>query len=212
MQEATRLKSNSFVKTQSLDLKTSVSNLAGESKPEINSENQILSLELSSTVQFEAGPEYESMVSRMLDPSQSEQNNRETFLRRSMKQADLGQNNDQNQILRENPSEEYYLENGEMQMNPESEYGNVNCMDIREYLRPYARDSDHLSQMLIEQKMGRFDIMDKISEEQSVDLDNSFMTNGMNKSMVFGRETKLLHSDSWWLGPKNGREIGGNNC
>ena len=202
-----RTKENSFVKSQFLNLKGGEQSGQLELKAEIKSEEKLIGLEFPSTMQFEAGPEYEIMVSRMLDPCPFELLGKENFMKRSLKQSNLSNSDLQTKILNEdyNQRESYQMSSGS-EINPENEDGPFNYLDIREYLKFYARDADHLCQLLIEQKMGKLDIMDKISEEQSKDLDNSFVTHGINNSMVFGKDAKLMHSDSLWMGTQNGRK------
>jgi hypothetical protein len=161
-------------------------------------------MELPSTLPFEAGPEYESMVSSILDPGKVNSSS-DQFAKKNLIPSDLVHTQLQQNMIGEEISKEYY-DMGDI--NPENEYGQFNSNDIREYLRSYARDPDHLCQLLIEQKMGRLDIMDKISEEQSMDMDNSFITHAVNKSLIF-KDPKLMHSDSWWLGT---RQVGSNRA
>jgi hypothetical protein len=167
--------------------------------PDLKSEDQLIGLEIPSSVPFEVDPEYASMVSKILEPNQSTHISH-SFPQKSLKPSDLIHSQLQQNEMTDPYFKEYY-NNGDL--NLENDFGQVNYMDIREYLKSYARDPDHLSQMLIEQKMGRLDMMDKISEEHSMDLDNSIITHGVNKSMIF-KDPKLLHSDSWWLGPRPG--------
>lgn len=160
-----------------------------------------MGLEIPSTLQFDVGPEYQSMVSQVLDPRRSELNSRHP---KSLRPSDQVHVQLQNNPCRERyPSGEYYeMPMGEM--NPESEYGQPGFFDVRELYRPYARDADHLAQMLIEYKMGRFEMMDKISEEHSMDMDHSIISQAVNKSAIF-KDPKLIHSASFWInGPQTG--------
>ena len=206
VEENSRLKANSFIKTQSLDLKQpeSSENTSVE-QVVVKSEEKLMGLEFSSNLPFEAGPEYESMVSRMLEPRQSESQEQENYLKKTLRPSDLGHSQLQQKLSDDEYQEgDYYPKNGQ-EVNPDSEYGHLQCLNIREYLRPFARDSDHLTQLLIEQKMGRLDIMDKISEEHSVDLESSMITNVVNKSVIFAKDSKMMKSESMWIGKQGGQ-------
>lgn len=163
--------------------------------------------ELTSNIPFEAGPEYKDMISQMIHPGSGHSLSQDQF-KKTLRPSNLLHSPLEQTILNEDsPSEEYFGGPNVNEIHPENEYGQLNCLDIRDYLKPFARDAEHLCQLLIEHKMGRLDIMDKISEEHSMDLDNSVITHAMNKSIVLGKEPKLLHSDSCWLGSKQGNGL-----
>lgn len=164
------------------------------------SEEQLLGMEFPSTLPFDIGPEYQSMVSQVLDPRRS---GLETQGLKSLRPSDQVHLQLQDHMHQEPFGPGDYFEGGMGEINTESEYGQGGCVDIREYLRPLARDAEHLCQLLIEQKICRLDIMDRISEEHSMDLDHSIMTHAANKSAIF-KDAKLMHSDSWWLGGRPG--------
>jgi hypothetical protein len=171
-------------------------------------EEKLISHELTSTITFEAGPEYKDMISQAINPNRMNPgHDNQHFMKKTLRPSDLIHCPLQETVLneeQERTGEEYFNNPNMLELNGDGEYVQYSTLDIREYLKPFARDADHLCQMLIEHKMGRLDIMDKISEEHSMDLDNSVITHAVNKSIIFGKEPKLLHSDSWWLGSKQG--------
>lgn len=185
----------SVVQLQSLDLKHGASGGGSHTDLNVASEEQLLALEIPGPLPFEAGPEYESMVSRALDPRKSEQRHRalDSLEASALENLPLQQSERQNRPL----SGEYYeIVPGEG--GTEEDYGPGCYIDLREYLRSFARDAEHLSHLLIEQKICRVDLMERISEEHSADLENSVITHAVNKSVIF-RDPKLMHSDSWWV-------------
>ena len=162
----------------------------------IIADDQLMSLKMPDSMSFNIGPEYESMINKVLEPSK--------ILMKSYDSPcyynDYKDNNYNYDLLDNNENGEDNSD--EYQYNYGRDYSQYSFQDIREQLESKATSPDHLTRLLIDHKLGDEKGLERISEENTVDMETSAITN-FDHSLIFAKDRSMVNSDSFWLMSKN---------